>query len=119
MAKMRKCQLTAETFEITYDAFRASFGKHAKGYDNMKVANSIGHVLESMSIEAPRDRDKFRRALSSESSSEFLLDARQFDMLRKMVEDDEIPWTHHSGPNVQQTIESVRAWPEVEVEEKK
>ena len=119
MAKMRKCQLTAETFEITYDAFRASFGKHAKRYDNMKIANSIGHVLESMSIEAPRDGDKFRRALGNDVSPEFLLDARQYDMLKKMIEDDEITWTHHAGPNVQQTMEDIRTWPEVEVEEKK
>jgi hypothetical protein len=105
-----------KTFEMLWLGFRASYPRHAKGYEQTKLCNRIGEKLEAISIPAAVPADPDNRILDDAIEPAVLLHGFEHEKLKAMMNDAEVGWTWQAGRHVERAITLLNDAPEVEVQ---
>ncbi len=105
-------------FSILWMAFRVTYPKQAAGYENMKLCNRLGALLEKVSTESPSPSDALERKLTADV---LLLPGTEHAKLLAMLKSEEVGWTHVIGPDVERLVDAMEGAPTVgeDGEEKK
>ena len=112
--------------------FRAAYPKHADGYENLRLCNRIGAILDAGSKEAPsvpkipacahcgRPEEPASVGHRVPARNVLLFPATEYAKLVAMTKTEGvIQWGIEGGANAEALQDALAACPEVEVEEKK
>lgn len=128
---MSKAKLTArklvlandegeKLFDVFWNSLRLSFPRHAKGKGNLKILNTIKKKLQDISYSTGKDQLGETRDIKKTEPQPILLHGLEYDKLKAVVNDEDIPWHMEMGDDVEMArdfINNPANLPEVELEE--
>lgn len=107
-------------FDVHWNALRISFHRHQKGKGNLKVLNRLKRALVGISNKKSSDQLGEVRELITSEPQTLILHGSEFDKLKQVVADEEIPWSMEMGEDVEYARDHINKpenWPEIELEE--
>lgn len=119
----RKCTFTTKQgeklFDVFWNALRIAFPRHCKGKGNLKLLNTVKKKLQSISHSTGRDQLGEQRDINA-TEQIIYFHGLEYDKLKAVVNDEEIPWHMDMGDDVEMArefINNIDNMPEVELEE--